>query len=67
MHFCVLEFCIKRDPKWGGEKTYTEIEELEKDFADEVEEHNACFLLDPKDGVELLLIFGVVRPSTQET
>lgn len=29
------EFCIKRDPKWGGDKTYTEFEEVEKDFADE--------------------------------
>uniref|UniRef100_A0A674NR43 Tyrosine--tRNA ligase n=1 Tax=Takifugu rubripes TaxID=31033 RepID=A0A674NR43_TAKRU len=29
------EFRIKRDPKWGGDKTYTEFEEVEKDFADE--------------------------------
>lgn len=39
MHVCVLEFCIKRDPKWGGDKTYTVFEEVEKDFAEEVEEH----------------------------
>uniref|UniRef100_A0A3Q3XLE1 Tyrosine--tRNA ligase n=1 Tax=Mola mola TaxID=94237 RepID=A0A3Q3XLE1_MOLML len=30
------EFCIKRDPKWGGDKTYTEFEEVEKDFAEEI-------------------------------
>lgn len=35
--FSVSEFCIKRDPKWGGNKTYTVFEEVEKDFADEVE------------------------------
>ncbi|KAK5911487.1 hypothetical protein CgunFtcFv8_005657 [Champsocephalus gunnari] len=29
------EFSIKRDPKWGGDKTYTVFEELEKDFAAE--------------------------------
>ncbi|KAK5855351.1 hypothetical protein PBY51_005454 [Eleginops maclovinus] len=29
------EFSIKRDPKWGGDKTYTDFEELEKDFAAE--------------------------------
>lgn len=34
---CVSEFSIKRDPKWGGDKTYTVFEELEKDFAAEVE------------------------------
>lgn len=32
----VLEFSIKRDPKWGGDKKYTEFEEVEKDFAEEV-------------------------------
>lgn len=30
------EFCIKRDPKWGGEKVYTTFEEVEKDFAEEL-------------------------------
>uniref|UniRef100_A0A8C5EQD9 Tyrosine--tRNA ligase n=2 Tax=Gouania willdenowi TaxID=441366 RepID=A0A8C5EQD9_GOUWI len=29
------ELCIKRDPKWGGDKVYTEFEEVEKDFAAE--------------------------------
>ncbi|KAG8005086.1 Tyrosine--tRNA ligase [Nibea albiflora] len=29
------EFCIKRDPKWGGDKIYTVFEEVEKDFAEE--------------------------------
>uniref|UniRef100_A0A8C4GTL2 Tyrosine--tRNA ligase n=1 Tax=Dicentrarchus labrax TaxID=13489 RepID=A0A8C4GTL2_DICLA len=29
------EFCIKRDPKWGGDKIYTGFEEVEKDFAEE--------------------------------
>lgn len=33
---CVSEFYIKRDPKWGGDKVYTEFEEVEKDFAEEV-------------------------------
>ncbi len=33
---CVSEFCIKRDPKWGGDKIYTVFEEVEKDFAEEV-------------------------------
>lgn len=30
------EFCIKRDPKWGGDKVYTGFEEVEKDFAEEL-------------------------------
>lgn len=30
------EFCIKRDPKWGGDKVYTVFEEVEKDFAEEM-------------------------------
>ncbi|MEQ2260457.1 Tyrosine--tRNA ligase, cytoplasmic [Xenotaenia resolanae] len=30
------EFCIKRDPKWGGDKVYTGFEEVEKDFAEEM-------------------------------
>ncbi|XP_067267731.1 tyrosine--tRNA ligase, cytoplasmic [Chanodichthys erythropterus] len=29
------EFVIKRDPKWGGDKVYTDYEEVEKDFAAE--------------------------------
>ncbi|KAI2652735.1 Tyrosine--tRNA ligase, cytoplasmic [Labeo rohita] len=29
------EFIIKRDPKWGGDKVYTDYEEVEKDFAAE--------------------------------
>ncbi|XP_067281304.1 tyrosine--tRNA ligase, cytoplasmic [Pseudorasbora parva] len=29
------EFVIKRDPKWGGDKVYTDFEEVEKDFAAE--------------------------------
>ncbi|XP_054461949.1 tyrosine--tRNA ligase, cytoplasmic isoform X2 [Anoplopoma fimbria] len=29
------EFCIKRDPKLGGDKIYTDFEEVEKDFAAE--------------------------------
>ena len=33
---CLLEFRIKRDPKWGGEKIYTVFEEVEKEFAEEV-------------------------------
>ncbi len=33
---CVTEFCIKRDPKWGGDKIYTVFEEVEKDFGEEV-------------------------------
>lgn len=33
---CVSEFCIKRDPKWGGDKVYTVFEDVEKDFAEEV-------------------------------
>lgn len=32
------EFVIKRDPKWGGDKVYTDYEEVEKDFAAEVSE-----------------------------
>lgn len=32
----VSEFSIKRDPKWGGDKTYSVFEEVEKDFAEEV-------------------------------
>lgn len=30
------DFCVKRDPKWGGDKVYTVFEEVEKDFAAEV-------------------------------
>lgn len=30
------EFVILRDEKWGGNKTYTSYQDLEKDFADEV-------------------------------
>lgn len=33
---CVSEFSIKRDPKWGGDKKYTQFEEVEKEFAEEV-------------------------------
>lgn len=33
---CVSEFCVKRDPKWGGDKIYTAFEEVEKEFAEEV-------------------------------
>lgn len=40
----VLEFIIKRDPKWGGDKVYTDYEEVEKDFAAEVSE-NYLYLL----------------------
>ncbi|XP_076864789.1 tyrosine--tRNA ligase, cytoplasmic [Brachyhypopomus gauderio] len=29
------EFVIKRDPKWGGDKVYTDFEEVEKDYAEE--------------------------------
>ncbi|XP_075907640.1 tyrosine--tRNA ligase, cytoplasmic [Nelusetta ayraudi] len=29
------EFSIKRDPKWGGDKKYTQFEEVEKEFAEE--------------------------------
>ncbi|XP_068188498.1 tyrosine--tRNA ligase, cytoplasmic [Antennarius striatus] len=29
------EFCIKRDQKWGGDKSYSVFEEVEKDFAEE--------------------------------
>ncbi|XP_016388708.1 tyrosine--tRNA ligase, cytoplasmic isoform X2 [Sinocyclocheilus rhinocerous] len=29
------EFIIKRDPKWGGDKVYTDYEEVDKDFAAE--------------------------------
>uniref|UniRef100_A0A671U896 Tyrosine--tRNA ligase n=1 Tax=Sparus aurata TaxID=8175 RepID=A0A671U896_SPAAU len=29
------EFCVKRDPKWGGDKIYTDFEEVEKEFAEE--------------------------------
>lgn len=36
--FSSLEFVIKRDPKWGGNKVYTSYEEVEKDFAEEVGE-----------------------------
>lgn len=32
----LLEFVIKRDPKWGGDNVYTSYEEVEKDFAEEV-------------------------------
>lgn len=31
-----LEFVIKRDPKWGGDKVYTVYEDVEKAFAEEV-------------------------------
>lgn len=31
-----LEFVVKRDPKWGGDKVYTSYEEVETDFAEEV-------------------------------
>lgn len=31
-----LEFCIKRDSKWGGDRVYTVFEDVEKDFAAEV-------------------------------
>merc|ERR1712168_1375354 len=27
------DFCVKRDPKWGGDKVYTVFEEVEQDFA----------------------------------
>ncbi|XP_049891436.1 tyrosine--tRNA ligase, cytoplasmic [Epinephelus moara] len=30
------EFCIKRDPKFGGDKIYSVFEEVEKDFAEEL-------------------------------
>lgn len=36
LFFWVSEFSIKRDPKWGGDKKYTDFEEVEKDFAEEV-------------------------------
>ncbi|XP_016369202.1 tyrosine--tRNA ligase, cytoplasmic-like [Sinocyclocheilus rhinocerous] len=29
------EFIIKRDPRWGGDKVYTDYEEVERDFAAE--------------------------------
>lgn len=48
LHGCVSEFWIKRDPKWGGDKTYTEFEEVEKDFADEVQEKHTCLLIKNK-------------------
>lgn len=32
----LTEFVILRDEKWGGNKTYTAYQDLEKDFADEV-------------------------------
>lgn len=38
------EFVIKRDPKWGGDKIYTDYEEVEKDFAAEVSEVILSFL-----------------------
>lgn len=37
--FFFLEFAIKRDPKWGGDKVYTDYEEVERDFAAEVFKH----------------------------
>lgn len=67
MYVCIIEFCIKRDPKFGGDKTYTEFEEVEKDFAAEVEEPDAYFLFDPKDNVEPSRMFDFLRASTQET
>uniref|UniRef100_A0A8D0A5A3 Tyrosine--tRNA ligase n=1 Tax=Sander lucioperca TaxID=283035 RepID=A0A8D0A5A3_SANLU len=45
------EFCVKRDPKWGGDKIYTAFEELEKDFAEEVLVHPG----DLKASVEVAL------------
>lgn len=42
--FFFSEFVIKRDPKWGGNKVYTDYEEVEKDFAAEVSEQSLSLL-----------------------
>lgn len=42
--FFFSEFVIKRDPKWGGDKVYTDYEEVEKDFAAEVSEQSWSLL-----------------------
>uniref|UniRef100_A0A8C7GWS4 Tyrosine--tRNA ligase n=1 Tax=Oncorhynchus kisutch TaxID=8019 RepID=A0A8C7GWS4_ONCKI len=46
----VGEFSIKRDPKFGGDKTYTDFEEVEKEFGEELIHPG-----DLKAGVELAL------------
>lgn len=40
-----LEFVIKRDPKWGGDKVYTSFEDVEKEFAEEVGGGRAFWVL----------------------
>lgn len=47
LSFYVSEFSIKRDPKWGGDKKYTDFEEVEKDFAEEVCCRTFFFILLP--------------------
>lgn len=64
VYVCILEFCVKRDPKWGGDKTYTQFEEVEKDFAEEVEE---ALVSQPEADVQATLMFDSLRPSTRET
>jgi len=57
----ISEFCIKRDAKMGGDKIYTAFEELEKDFAEEVES-----LYEHRYPVFIILSFFVVccyRPN----
>ncbi|CAB1350465.1 unnamed protein product [Coregonus sp. 'balchen'] len=44
------EFSIKRDPKFGGDKTYTDFEEVEKEFGEELIHPG-----DLKAGVEVAL------------
>ncbi|XP_052329125.1 tyrosine--tRNA ligase, cytoplasmic [Oncorhynchus keta] len=46
----VGEFSIKRDPKFGGDKTYTDFEEVEKEFGEELIHPG-----DLKAGVEVAL------------
>lgn len=36
LKICVAEFVVLREEKWGGNKTYTAYEALEKDFAEQV-------------------------------
>lgn len=56
---CVLEFSIKRDTKWGGDKNYTKFEEVEKDFAEEVCCRSFLFL-EPFHVFPLVLTVGDV-------
>jgi len=57
------EFVIKRDPKWGGDKVYTDHEEVEKDFAAEVSEQSLSFLFHVQINNTLAYVHHMLTPA----